>query len=77
MRARKQRKTLIKKPPKVPKRAAQKSKQPQPILANGEEEKFVCDKCGEIFTSGWALGGHASRVHPGESESYRKKIQRR
>jgi hypothetical protein len=37
----------------------------------------VCEKCGEVFTSGWALGGHASRVHPGESEAYRKKIQRR
>ncbi len=40
-------------------------------------ERFICDKCGEIFNSGWALGGHASRVHPGRSESYRKKIQRR
>ena len=29
--------------------------------------KFVCSKCGEVFHSGWALGGHASRVHPGES----------
>lgn len=41
------------------------------------DEKFICEKCGEIFTSGWALGGHASRVHPGESNAYRKKIQRR
>jgi recombinational DNA repair protein (RecF pathway) len=40
-------------------------------------EKFICEKCGEIFSSGWALGGHASRVHPGESLSYKKKIQRR
>lgn len=38
---------------------------------------FVCDKCGEKFQSGWALGGHASRVHPGESDAYKRKIQRR
>ena len=30
-----------------------------------------------MFLSGWALGGHASRVHPGESVAYRKKILRR
>jgi hypothetical protein len=41
------------------------------------DENVVCEKCGEVFTSGWALGGHASRVHPGESLSYKKKIQRR
>jgi len=41
------------------------------------EEQFICEKCGEQFSSGWALGGHASRVHPGESEAYRRKIQRR
>lgn len=40
-------------------------------------EVFQCLKCGEIFASGWALGGHASRVHPGESDAYRKKIERR
>ncbi|TNV82309.1 hypothetical protein FGO68_gene8686 [Halteria grandinella] len=38
---------------------------------------FQCSKCGEVFNSGWALGGHASRVHPGESDAYRKKIERR
>ena len=37
----------------------------------------MCDKCGDIFNSGWALGGHASRVHPGTSEAYKKKVQRR
>ncbi len=42
-----------------------------------EEEKFICEKCGEQFNSGWALGGHASRVHPGESAAYRNKIKRR
>ncbi len=45
--------------------------------AQNNDEQFICEKCGEQFTSGWALGGHASRVHPGESEAYRRKIQRR
>jgi hypothetical protein len=40
-------------------------------------EVFICGKCGEQFATGWALGGHASRVHPGESDAYRKKIERR
>ncbi|CDW80709.1 UNKNOWN [Stylonychia lemnae] len=41
------------------------------------KHRYVCIKCNEVFTSGWALGGHASRVHPGESDSYKKKIERR
>lgn len=40
-------------------------------------EKFYCDKCGETFPSGWALGGHASRVHPGESLNYKNKLMTR
>jgi hypothetical protein len=58
--------------PKMLKSKIEKSHAPSNL-----EEKFLCEKCGEVFTSGWALGGHASRVHPGESMSYRKKIQRR
>jgi hypothetical protein len=50
-------------------------KKPTQVEKSGEQ--FQCDKCGEVFSSGWALGGHASRVHPGESAAYRKKIQRR
>jgi len=41
------------------------------------KQRYVCPKCNEVFGSGWALGGHASRVHPGESDSYKKKIERR
>jgi hypothetical protein len=44
---------------------------------NNSRSKFVCVKCNESFSSGWALGGHASRVHPGESDSYKRKIERR
>jgi hypothetical protein len=38
---------------------------------------FKCEKCKEIFKTGQALGGHMSRVHPGESRAYNSKIQRR
>lgn len=58
--------------PKTNKCKDEKTKAPANLADN-----FLCEKCGEVFTSGWALGGHASRVHPGESISYRKKIQRR
>ena len=58
--------------PKIIKPKIEKSHAPP-----SHDENFLCEKCGEVFTSGWALGGHASRVHPGESMSYRKKIQRR
>ena len=54
-----------------------KSKVEKSVAPTNLVENFLCEKCGEVFTSGWALGGHASRVHPGESMSYRKKIQRR
>ena len=39
-----------------------------------DADDFTCEKCGESFGSGWALGGHASRVHPGESKAYKRKI---
>ena len=38
---------------------------------------FHCDECNEDFVTGQALGGHMSRVHPGKSESYAKKVERR
>lgn len=40
-------------------------------------EQFICKSCNEEFGTGQALGGHMSRVHPGESKSYQKKLQRR
>ena len=42
-----------------------------------ERSRFHCDECKEDFTTGQALGGHMSRVHPGKSNSYAKKVQRR
>ena len=51
-----------------------RSQQPSTPVDN---EVFVCEKCGEEFPSGWALGGHASRVYPGKSDAYRREIQRR
>jgi hypothetical protein len=42
-----------------------------------DEVDFVCSECNEFFESGQALGGHMSRVHPGQSTSYARKLQRR
>ena len=39
--------------------------------------EFHCDECNEDFTTGQALGGHMSRVHPGRSETYARKVERR
>jgi len=60
---------------KPKKRSHSKRRAPQTFKEG--DDVFVCDKCGEKFQSGWALGGHASRVHPGESDAYKRKIQRR
>jgi hypothetical protein len=40
-------------------------------------ETFYCRPCDENFETGQALGGHMSRVHPGQSSSYARKVQRR
>lgn len=42
-----------------------------------EEVEFICSECNEFFETGQALGGHMSRVHPGQSISYARKLQRR
>lgn len=42
-----------------------------------KEPDFQCKTCREVFPTGQALGGHMSRVHPGQSTSYAKKLQRR
>ena len=35
---------------------------------------FQCKECNENFNTGQALGGHMSRVHPGQSSSYARKL---
>ena len=35
----------------------------------------TCSKCMMTFPNGVALGGHASKAHPGGSEAYNHKIQ--
>mmetsp|Transcript_25880 Transcript_25880/g.25150 ORF Transcript_25880/g.25150 Transcript_25880/m.25150 type:complete len:105 (+) Transcript_25880:206-520(+) len=42
-----------------------------------EDGNFECPKCHEKFARGQALGGHMSRVHPGGSDTYNKKLKRR
>ena len=41
------------------------------------EDIYYCKPCKEFFGTGQALGGHMSRVHPGMSNSYARKVQRR
>jgi len=47
--------------------------QNKPAVAQNPEQ-FICKSCHEEFGTGQALGGHMSRVHPGESTSYQKKL---
>ena len=35
----------------------------------------TCKICGETFKNGVALGGHASKAHPGGSLAYKRKIE--
>jgi len=61
----------------ISKRPRKRNRRVKLPVVTEDKQDFTCEKCGEVFFNGWALGGHASRVHPGESEAYRKKIQRR
>lgn len=63
---------------KIKKQRRKKSKQILKKQFTFEEpSQFHCDECNEDFGTGQALGGHMSRVHPGKSESYAKKVERR
>ena len=46
-------------------RKPQSAKQPRINKASVAPIQFHCDACNEDFTTGQALGGHMSRVHPG------------
>ena len=43
-------------------------------LLKENQKKYKCEICLEPFTSGSSKGGHMSRVHPKESEEYKKKL---
>jgi hypothetical protein len=66
---------VIRKPPSkmVPKRGLLKLR----ITHEKDQQEFICKECNENFHTGQALGGHMSRVHPGQSSSYARKLQRR
>jgi hypothetical protein len=36
-----------------------------------------CPMCNAIFETGQALGGHMSRSHPGQSDTYNRKLEKR
>lgn len=55
-------------------RKPQSAKQPRISKASVQPIQFHCDACNEDFLTGQALGGHMSRVHPGQSNSYQRKI---
>lgn len=40
-------------------------------------EKFPCDYCDRVFDKTQSLGGHISKKHPGKSEHYAIKQQKR
>lgn len=42
-----------------------------------KKEVFECGKCKEKFNKKQQLGGHMSRAHPGESETYLAKQRKR
>lgn len=67
----------ITKSKKTSRKRCRKGKNVKYPKKDDSKQDFTCEKCGEVFYNGWALGGHASRVHPGESEAYKRKIQRR
>ena len=64
-------------------KAIKKNNQNKPkfnkLLTFGDQARteYHCDECNEDFTTGQALGGHMSRVHPGRSETYARKVERR
>lgn len=71
--------------PKLSKQKVLKKRNATPELEKSEslEEEssknasFICKECGDSFEHGQALGGHMSRKHPGQSQAFNKKIQRR
>lgn len=40
-----------------------------------DSKETSCKICGETFKNGVALGGHASKAHPGGSLAYKRKIE--
>ena len=68
--------------PKVTKQVA--ATQVKPYLATTADVPavavklaFECKLCGMSFDRAQKLGGHCSRLHPGQNDKYNKKIERR
>ena len=40
-----------------------------------DSKETSCKICGDTFKNGVALGGHASKAHPGGSLAYKRKIE--
>lgn len=48
---------------------------PNPIKKRNEAA-YVCEFCGQLFDSASSKGGHMRSHHPGQSEKYKKKIEK-
>ena len=48
-----------------------------PPTDTGVEHAFACPHCSATFVDSRALGGHASKLHPGKSDAYNHKLKRR
>ena len=46
-------------------------------VASAKKQAFECKHCKRSFTTRQGLGGHASKRHPGESDTYQAKVTRR
>ena len=42
-----------------------------------KRRNFSCKICAKKFRTRQALGGHMSKLHPGSSEKYKRKLMRR
>lgn len=71
------RKKLIAKPIKITLKQRSKSRKGRKSVkrVEADSKETSCKICGETFKNGVALGGHASKAHPGGSLAYKRKIE--
>ncbi len=48
----------------------------QAQIKKRNEAAYVCEFCGQLFDSASSKGGHMRSHHPGQSEKYKKKIEK-
>ena len=70
-------KKVIAKPVKITLKKRPKSRKGRKSVkkVDSDAKETSCKICGETFKNGVALGGHASKAHPGGSLAYKRKIE--